>query len=214
MSDGEVSVVSIFKKLFKDDRSKDFITIVSGLPRSGTSMMMRMLEAGGMEIVTDNIRRADDDNPRGYFEYERVKKLKEDASCLDECHGKAVKIISMLLFDLPSNRRYRVIFMQREMQEMLSSQRVMLQRLEKKDDDISDEKIAEKFEKHLRQVEAWIDKQDYLDVSYVKYNEVIEDSQKHAERVNEFLGKELNIRKMVGVIEKSLYRQRKKQDVQ
>jgi len=207
-------MVSIFKKLFKDDRSKGFITIVSGLPRSGTSMMMRMLEAGGMEIVTDNARRADDDNPRGYFEYERVKKLKEDASCLDECHGKAVKIISMLLFDLPSNRKCRIIFMQREMQETLSSQRVMLQRLGKKDDNIGDEKMAEKFEKHLRQVEAWIDKQEHLDVLYVKYNEVIEDSQKQAERVNEFLGKELNIKKMVGVIEKSLYRQRKKQDVQ
>jgi len=203
-------VVSIFKKLFKNDRNNDFITIVSGLPRSGTSMMMRMLEAGGMEIVTDNIRRADDDNPRGYFEYERVKKLKENPSCLDGCRGMAVKIISMLLFDLPSGRRYRVIFMQREMQEMLSSQRVMLQRLGKKGDDISDEKMAEKFEKHLRQVEAWIDKQDYLDVLYVRYNEVIEDAQKHAERVNEFLGKKLDVKKMVGVIEKSLYRQRMK----
>jgi hypothetical protein len=206
--DKEAAVVSIFKKLFKNDRSKDFITVVSGLPRSGTSMMMRMLEAGGMEIVTDNIRRADDDNPRGYFEYERVKKLKEDASCLDICHGKAVKIISMLLLDLPPDKRYRVIFMRREMQETLSSQRVMLQRLGKKEDDISDEKMAEKFEKHLRQVEAWIDKQDYLDVLYLKYSEVIEDSQKYAERVNQFLGKDLNVAKMVGVIEKSLYRQR------
>ena len=203
-------MASIFKKLFKNDPGKDFVTIVSGLPRSGTSMMMRMLEAGGMEIVTDNVRKADDDNPRGYFEYERVKKLKEDPSCLDVCHGKAVKIISMLLLDLPPDRKYKVIFMEREMDEMLSSQRVMLQRLGKKDDDISDETMADKFAKHVRQVEAWIDKQDYLDVLYVKYNEVIEDSQNHAVRVNEFLGKVLDVKKMVGVIEKSLYRQRTK----
>jgi hypothetical protein len=202
--------VSIFKKLFKKDPSKDFITIVSGLPRSGTSMMMRMLEAGGMETVTDNIREADDDNPRGYFEYERVKKLNEDPSCLDVCHGKAVKIISMLLLDLPSDRKYKVIFMRRDMDEMLSSQKVMLQRLGKKDDDISDDTMADKFGKHVRQVEAWVDKQDCLDVLYVKYNEVIEDAQIHAERVNEFLGKALNVENMVGVVEKSLYRQRTK----
>jgi len=201
--------MSILKKFFKHTRSKDFITIVSGLPRSGTSMMMRMLEAGGMEIVTDNIRKADDDNPRGYFEYERVKKLKEDASCLDGCQGKAVKIISMLLFDLPPNRNYKVIFMRREMEEMLSSQRVMLRRLGKRDDDISDEQMAEKFEKHLRQVEAWLGKQDHLDILYLKYNEVIADAPKYAARVNEFLGRDLNVKKMVGAIEKSLYRQRR-----
>ena len=203
-------MVSIFKKLVRGNREKDFVTIVSGLPRSGTSMMMRMLEAGGMDIVTDNIRKADDDNPRGYFEYERVKKLKEDPSCLDVCHGKAVKIISMLLLDLPPERNYKVIFMLREMQETLSSQRVMLQRLGKKDDDISDEKMAEKFEKHLRQVEAWIDKQMHVDVLYLKYNEVIDESLRYARRVNEFLGKNLNVDKMVAVVEKALYRQRRK----
>lgn len=201
-------MASIFRKLFNNDRSANFITIVSGLPRSGTSMMMRMLEAGGMEIVTDNIRKPDDDNPRGYFEYERVKKLKEDASCLDACHGKAVKIISMLLFDLPSNKRYKVIFMRREMQEMLASQRVMLRRLGNKDDGISDEKMAEKFQKHLRQVEAWLGRQGYLDVLYLKYTEVIEDPAKHAEQVNEFLGRNLKVKNMIGAIEKSLYRQR------
>lgn len=201
--------MSIFKKFFKQDGGKDFITIVSGLPRSGTSMMMRMLEAGGMEIVTDNIRKADDDNPRGYFEYERVKKLKEDGSCLDVCHGKAVKIISMLLFDLPSNRKYKVIFMRREMEEMLASQKVMLKRLGKKDDDISDEAMAEKFQKHLRQVEAWLDQQQYLDVLYLTYNDVIADALEYANRVNEFLGRNLNVKKMVGAIETSLYRQRR-----
>jgi hypothetical protein len=158
--------------------------------------------------VTDNIRKADDDNPRGYFEYERVKKVKEDPSCLDICHGKAVKIISMLLLDLPPDRTYKVIFMRREMKETLSSQKVMLQRMGKKDDDIGDETMAEKFDKHLRQVEAWIEKQDYLEVLYLKYSEVIEDSQNHAERVRHFLGKDLDVEKMVGVVEKSLYRQR------
>ena len=91
-------------------------------------MMMQMLMAGGMGIVTDEIRKADEDNPRGYLEWERVKKLKEDQSWLNECPGKAVKVISMLLFDLPSKHHYKIIFMQREIEEVLASQRIMLER--------------------------------------------------------------------------------------
>ena len=89
-------MVSVFKKLFKAKDRNDFITIVSGLPRSGTSMMMGMLEAGGMEIVTDTMRKADDDNPRGYYEDERVKKMKEDASWLvvKEVHEIPAKVVA------------------------------------------------------------------------------------------------------------------------
>ncbi len=200
---------SIFKKFFKTEEKDDFITIVSGLPRSGTSMMMQMLEAGGLGIVTDNIRKPDEDNPRGYYEFERVKKIKEDKSWLDECRGKAVKMVSMLLYDLPLEKKYKIIFMKREMEEMLASQRVMLERLGQKGGDVSDEEMGKKFEKHLRQVEEWLAKQENIDVLYVKYNDVLNDSQKYAEMVSKFLGRNLNVEKMANVIERSLYRQRK-----
>jgi len=188
---------------------KKNITIVSGLPRSGTSMMMQMLMAGGMGIVTDAIRKADEDNPRGYLEWERVKKLKEDIFWLNECLGKAVKVISMLLFDLPSNYNYKIIFMQREIEEVLASQRIMLERRGETKDGVSDEHMAEKFEKHLKQVEDWIAHQSNIEVLYVKYNEVIADPLRSSKVVNNFLGEDLNTRTMAEAIEETLYRQRK-----
>ena len=104
------------------------IIIVSGLPRSGTSLMMQMLASGGLKTVTDNVRTADTDNPRGYYELEKVKKIKDDASWLPETRGKAFKMVSQLLFDLPPNERYRIIFMERDLDEILVSQEAMLQR--------------------------------------------------------------------------------------
>jgi hypothetical protein len=86
---------------------KNTVNIVSGLPRSGTSMMMKMLEAGGMEALTDNIRKADIDNPKGYYEFERVKQIKEDQAWLDDAKGRAVKMVSMLLLDLPEGYNYK-----------------------------------------------------------------------------------------------------------
>ncbi len=188
---------------------KKNITIVSGLPRSGTSMMMQMLMAGGMGIVTDEIRKADEDNPRGYLEWERVKKLKEDQSWLNECSGKAVKVISMLLFDLPSNHHYKIIFMQREIEEVLASQRIMLERRGETKDGISDEHMAEKFEKHLKQVEDWIAHQSNIEVLYVKYNEVIKDPLRYSKVVNNFLGEDFNTKTMAEAVAETLYRQRK-----
>lgn len=188
---------------------KKNITIVSGLPRSGTSMMMQMLMAGGMGIVTDAIRKADEDNPRGYLEWERVKKLKEDISWLHECSGKAVKVISMLLFDLPSNHHYKIIFMQRAIEEVLASQRIMLERRGETKDGISDEHMAEKFEKHLKQVEDWIAHQSNIEVLYVKYNEVIKDPLRYSKVVNNFIGEDFNTKTMAEAVEETLYRQRK-----
>lgn len=188
---------------------KKNITIVSGLPRSGTSMMMQMLMAGGMDIVTDEIRKADEDNPRGYLEWERVKKLKEDKSWLNDCSGKAVKVISMLLFDLPSNYNYKIIFMQRAIEEVLASQRIMLERRRETEDGISDEEMAEKFEKHLKQVEDWITHQSNIEVLSVKYNEVIKYPLRHSKAVNIFLGGYLNTKTMAEAVAETLYRQRK-----
>src|SRR4051794_24782005 len=105
------------------------IVIVAGLPRSGTSLMCQMLDNGGVEVVTDSIRTPDTDNPRGYFELEKVKRIKADASWLPEARGKAFKMVSQLLYDLPSTERYRVIFMRRDLDEVLVSQEKMLERL-------------------------------------------------------------------------------------
>src|SRR5437660_12828449 len=108
------------------------IIIVSGLPRSGTSLMMQMLENGGVPVVTDHIRTADTDNPRGYYEFEQVKKIKQDASWLPATRGKAVKMVSQLLYDLPTSERYKIIFMERDLDEVLASQEKMLERLGRK----------------------------------------------------------------------------------
>jgi hypothetical protein len=191
---------------------KDAIVIVSGLPRSGTSMMMRMLDAGGMEIVTDNIRSADDDNPRGYYEFERAKKIKEDTAWLADCHGKVVKMITALLYDLPLNghHRYKVIFMLREMKEVLASQKKMLERRGQSGAGLSDAQMIANFESHLGKIRAWLKGRKEFEVVYIDYGDVIANPRKNAEKVNAFLGNGLDVVKMVGAVEESLYRQRKK----
>ena len=186
----------------------NIITVVSGLPRSGTSMMMKMLEAGGMQLLTDNLRTADEDNPKGYYEFERVKRIDHDRAWLDDAKGKAVKIISELLIRLPQDYRYKVIFMRRNMAEILASQRQMLIRRGEPADPADDEKLALLFSKHLRRVEAWIKEQPNLEVLYVSYNEVVQDPRGQAGLVNQFLGGGLNVENMVAAVDQALYRQR------
>ncbi len=189
---------------------KEIITVVSGLPRSGTSMMMKMLEAGGMEILTDNLRKADDDNPKGYYELEMVKQLgkSDDTSWLEEARGRVVKIISALLEHLPDRYRYRIVFMRRKMEEILASQRQMLIRRGEPTDEVSDEEMAKAFSKHLKHVEAWLEEQPNMDVIYVSYNEVLADPYPHCKKINEFFGKTLDTDSMVKVVDRMLYRQR------
>jgi hypothetical protein len=187
---------------------QEIITIVSGLPRSGTSMMMRMLSAGGMEVVVDNVRKADEDNPIGYFEFEQVKKIKEDASWLDGVKNKAVKMVSELLYDLPSNHRYKVIFMRRDMQEMLKSQRTMLERKGVKDE-INDEEMARFFQKHIATIEEWFRGKAHIDVLYVDYNDAVKDPFKIAQQVNAFLDNALNTDEMAAAVDGLLYRNRR-----
>ena len=113
--------------------------VVSGLPRSGTSLMMNMLQAGGVPIVTDEQRTADDDNPKGYFELERVKQLsKGDVAWVSGAHGKAVKVISALLEHLPPTSSYKILFMRRRLPEVLASQRKMLERRGEPTDTVPD----------------------------------------------------------------------------
>jgi hypothetical protein len=186
----------------------DIITVVSGLPRSGTSMMMSMLAAGGMPVLTDSLRAADEDNPKGYFELERVKQLAKDSSWLAEARGKVVKIVSPLLKHLPVGYQYKIIFMHREMEEILASQKQMLIRRGEPTDSVSDQKMAEMFRKHLLDVEAWLGKQPNMSVCCVDYSGILEDPLKYAEIVNRFLDRDLDVTRMASVADQALHRQR------
>ena len=185
------------------------VTIVSGLPRSGTSMMMKMLEAGGIELLTDGVRRADADNPKGYFEYERVKALRKgDQAWLAEARGKAVKVISELLKWLPEEYEYRVVFMCRNIDEMLASQRAMLARMGKPSTEAEEQKLAGLYRKHLQDIEAWLGERPNSEVLYVTYGDLLADPANHLPRIREFLGRSLNIDSMAAVVDPALYRQR------
>lgn len=190
-------------------RVKPMITVVSGLPRSGTSMMMSMLQAGGMEVLTDNQREADEDNLQGYLEYEQVKQLDRDASWLGEAEEKAVKIISMLLKHLPPDHDYRVIFMHRDVIEVLSSQRKMMERRGEQTDDVPDETMAALYGRHITETREWLRRQPNIQTLYVDYNKTMGDPWLTAARVNEFLGRGLDQEAMAKVVSPKLYRQRK-----
>jgi hypothetical protein len=202
----------VWKQLFsKKKPSPAAITIVSGLPRSGTSMMMRMLEAGGMDIVTDHIRQADADNPQGYYELEKVKKVKEDIAFLDATHGKAFKMVSLLLRDLPPHKDYKIIFMQRDLAEVLASQKIMLQR-RGKDTSRDDQEIGRIFATHLDDITAWLDAQPHMDILYVHYSHIIQQPLTSAETVSGFLGQPLDAHRMAAVVDLTLYRNRARRD--
>jgi hypothetical protein len=185
------------------------VTVVSGLPRSGTSMMMQMLEAGGMEALTDRIRKSDDDNPRGYYELEAVKRLGKDQSCLDDAEGKSVKVISELLKYLPSKYRYKVIFMLRNMEEILASQSAMLIRKGKPAGNVSDEKLSQLYGRHLEQVMTWMEQQPNIDVLTINYNEMLKHPKEDVGRIGAFLGNTLNLERMASAVDGALHRQRR-----
>jgi len=189
---------------------KESLVIVSGLPRSGTSMMMKMLAAGGIEPLTDNIRTADEDNPKGYFELERVKQIETDKAWLEDARGKAVKLISALLKHLPADYSYKIIFMRRSMPEILASQRQMLARRGEATDKVPDEKMAAMFEKHLAQVEVWLREQKNIETLFVNYNEVLSDPRTASQQISSFLDGRVHSEAMFEVIDAALYRQRQK----
>jgi hypothetical protein len=184
------------------------ITIVSGLPRSGTSMMMKMLEAGGMQVLTDNIRTADEDNPKGYYEFEQVKQIEEDKEWLPEAQGKAVKMIAALLKHLPADYDYKIVFVRRKMDEILASQKQMLIRRGEPTDRISDAKMASLFQRHVQQVETWLAEQPNMDVIYVSYNKILKDPRQYVPEIDQFLGGTLDVQSMIAVVDPTLYRQR------
>jgi LPS sulfotransferase NodH len=183
------------------------ITIVSGLPRSGTSLMMQMLVAGGLTALTDGERVADTDNPRGYHEWERIKSLPRDPNCIDEAQGKLVKVISQLLFALPDGRDYRVIFMERPLQEVVASQAEMIRRRGTSAAGIGTEALTAALQAHLNQVSAWLRNQP-IPICRVAYQQVIRDPEGTAKALQEFLKCPMNLEKMLEQVQPSLHRQR------
>jgi len=187
------------------------IVIVSGLPRSGTSMMMKMLEAGGIGVIIDNIRKADEDNPKGYYEFEDVKRIKEDVSWLRDAQGKAVKMVSMLLYELPSTYNYKIIFMCRGIGEILASQRKMLERKGEKNIPADDE-MGRLYDKHLREIEEWLGRQTNIKVIYLQYRDVLDTPHESAKKIIRFLNAPLDLEKMAQAVDKTLYRNKNAQD--
>ena len=189
--------------------ARPFLTIVSGLPRSGTSLMMKMLETGGMEVLVDNVRTADVDNPRGYYEFEPVKQTKSDASWIAPAIGKAVKMVYLLLLDLPPDHDYRVVFMRRNLDEVLASQKTMLDRLGKASP-LDDARMAALFRDQLARFDAWAKGRPNLRLLDVSYNDAVADPAPVAAEVDRFLGGGLDVAAMSAIVEPSLYRNRSK----
>ncbi len=184
------------------------IVVVSGLPRSGTSMMMRMLAAGGVPLFTDGVRGADADNPLGYFEHEAVKRLREDASWAPGAAGKAVKVVSALLPALPEGFQYRVILMRRPLEEVLASQRRMLGRrgAPAADDDARMEAL---FGRHLAETERWLAARPGVRSLAVDYPEALAAPADTARRVAAFLGGGLDAAAMAAAVDPALRRANK-----
>ena len=186
--------------------AENSIIVVSGLPRSGTSLMMQMLQAGGIELFTDNRRVADESNPRGYLENEAVKNLAKDSSFLQKAQGKVVKVISHLLPYLPSGFTYHILFMRRKLDEIILSQNKMLRRLEISTDGEKPEDIKPALLRHLQEVHSWLQCQKNMHLSYIDYQAVIADPEPEARRIAAFLHRDLNIAAMVAAVDPSLYR--------
>ena len=191
-------------------RVEQSVVVVSGLPRSGTSMLMGMISAGGLETVVDGIRGADDDNPRGYYELERVKGLDKgaDISWLDDARGKCVKVISFLLQYLPSAHHYKIVFVRRNLQEVLASQRKMLERRGESGGDAGDEEMAKMFAAHLAHAERQLAARPNCEVLYVDHRRTLDTPREVATRVSRFLDDRLDVEQMTQVVDRRLYRNR------
>lgn len=194
-------------KKVKKIKSTNFIILVSGLPRSGTSLMMQILEAGGVKILTDKIRKPDQDNPKGYYEFEKVKEIKKNKSWFKQARGKAVKIVSPLLKHLPQTYDYKIIFMERKIEEILASQQAML-KTRKEKSKTSDQKMKKTFQKHLKEVKNWLKTQKNMKAIFINYNQMFNSRKKELQKLAGFLNL-TQISKMERKIRPELYRQRK-----
>src|SRR5579871_1549753 len=184
------------------------ITIVSGLPRSGTSLMMQMLAAGGMTLLTDRERKPDIDNPRGYCEWEPIKLLPREPNRIDEAEGKAVKVISQLLLSLPGGRNYKLIFMERPLPEVLASQDEMLKH-RGSTELVDPALLTSAFRDHMRGVVYWLEHRADIPVCRLGYRKVLSHPAESAKAIRDFLEIDLNVEAMAGAVDPSLYRNRR-----
>jgi hypothetical protein len=183
------------------------ITVVSGLPRSGTSLLMQMLHAGGYQILCDDHRLPDPDNPRGYLELEKVRGLERDATWIAEAEGQAIKVVSYLLRYLPPGHEYRVIFMHRDLEEVLASQSRMLDRLGQPPGPESALMHAH-FQRHLKSITEWASQQKQIRIYNCEYSAVLQNPEAAAQAIAEFLETPLDIKQMASAVDPTLYRQR------
>jgi hypothetical protein len=187
---------------------REYLTIVSGLPRSGTSMMMRMLDAGGIPALTDQLRAADASNPNGYYEYEPIKKTKENPSWLPAAIGMAVKMVHVLLLDLPLTYAYRVVFMQRDIEEIIESQNRMLDRLGKNSNDLPANRLTSIYRSQTDDVLRYLGRhRDHFNLLEIDYNALIRQPAPQVEKVSQYLDG-LDVAKMVAIVDRNLYRTR------
>jgi hypothetical protein len=187
---------------------REYITIVSGLPRSGTSMMMRMLDAGGIPALTDHLRAADVSNPNGYYEFEPAKKTKDDPSWLPSAAGKAVKMVHLLLLDLPLSYSYRVIFMHRAIEEVIQSQNAMLERLGKNSDDLPTDRLRALYKSQNDDVLRYLHRHgDHFKLLEIDYNAMIRQPETHVAEVSRYLDG-LDTVPMAAIVDPKLYRMR------
>lgn len=186
------------------------ITIVSGLPRSGTSLMMQMLTAGGLPVLSDGERKADSDNPKGYLEWERIKQLPKEPGLIGEAENKVVKVISQLILALPEGHEYRIVFMQRPLPEVLKSQDEMLRRRGNFQASAGSSAIEEAFQRHLMEVNRWLATKPNIQVLRLHYHRVLREPKAVSEELAAFLGIKLDVDAMVWQVDGSLYRNRMK----
>jgi hypothetical protein len=173
-------------------------------------MAMAMLEAGGLPVLTDGLRTADASNPKGYYEFERVKELDKpgDHAWLAGAQGRAVKIISFLLTYLPETYDYQVIFMRRDLDEIVASQNTMLA-ARGSARGAEDARAKALYTEHLAQVERFLDRRPCFSTLHVPYAHVVEDPRGEAARIDAFLGARLDVEKMAAVADRKLYRNRR-----
>lgn len=205
------TISRLLSDAFNRFRYGESVTVVSGLPRSGTSMLMNMLAAGGMPVFVDDQRPADRDNLKGYFEYERVKDLETDPdrTWLRQARGKAIKVVSHLLRHLPSDNQYRVLLATRDLNEVLASQNLMLARLNQANP-VGDDKAMRLYTRHLQNVRSLASVRSNFRLLEVPYTDVIAAADAWSRKISAFVGRDLDYRGMAGVVDASLYRNRAK----
>ncbi len=206
----EQEEIAKFRRPEPGTSGKSFI-LVSGLPRSGTSLLMQMLEAGGLPIQTDGIRQADPNNPLGFFEWEPIKRVPQEPELLDEpgLEGKGIKIISALLPHLPPPHRYRVLFMMRPIAEVAQSQIRMLER-GGESPEIEREALERQLLAHRHSCLQYIDRAPNFEVLRVPFRRLFEDAPQVVGEIEKFIGSEQLplAERMLSVIDSRLYREK------